>query len=177
MKSPKVYLFVLIIIIYSCSKENDDINPTPELKFVSGQVEFIASGTTPDTGFSIELKTPTDVIYYATVADNSVVDTFVVGNKIMLKGLLIDNYLEVKKIISTNNEDFPLSGRLTSKEFNESGYSAEIEGNDGEVYQALFSISNLGEEYHEFEIDDTLIVAGSLWLIDEKLQLTVKTIN
>jgi len=177
MKSLLVFLSFFIIIFSSCNKDDDDNILISEFKFISGKVEFIAQGTSPETGFSIELKTPTDEIYYATVSDNSLIDTFTVGNNITLKGEATDNYLEVEKIISLDNENFQLMGTISSKEFNESGYSAEIDGTDNEIYQVEFSISNLGEQYKEFEIDDSINVSGSLLVFDKKLHLTAKTIN
>lgn len=176
MTSRFVFLFSLFLLVISCSK--DDSNPTaPEVEYVSGKVMFIAMGTSVDTGFSIELKIPSEETYFATVIDTALAQDFTIGKAILLKGLLTDNYLEVDKIISVDNDIFNLQGAVTSIESNESGYSAKIDGIDDEVYHVIFSISNLGEQYHEFKTGDTVNITGELWLLNNQLQVTAKSIQ
>lgn len=175
MASRLVLLFSLLLIVMSCSKE--DSNPNPETEFLSGEVVFIAKGTSFETGFCIELKTPIEEMYFATISDTALAQEFTLGKDILLKGILTDNYLEVFKIISTDNDIFNLQGEVTSIDSNKDGYSAGIRGIDEEVYNVIFSIPNMEEQYHVFKIGDTVNITGELWLLNKQLQVTARSIN
>ena len=93
----------------------------------------------------------------------------------MLKGKVENTSIQVEKIISVDNTNFNLKGIVHSKKANGSGYSYVIQENE-EVFTALFSISNLGEDYQEFNIADSLNISGALYLDVNDLHLTVKEI-
>lgn len=176
MTSRLVVLFSLFFLAASCSK--DGLNTTiSEEKYICGEIAYIAMGTSAETGFSIELESPTEETYFAIVSDTALAQLFSVGKDILLKGNRTDSYLDVEKIISIDNDVFNLQGAVASMESNESGYSATIVGSDEESYDVLFSMSNLGAQYHEYTLGDTANISGDLWLLDNHLKVTAKSIQ
>lgn len=166
----------LFILFTSC--EDEPIEPTSSNDIIVGKVESLALGTDGVNSFLVKLSSPTNIEYEAIINDTTKFADFVVEKSVALKGELSNLTLEVQKIISTDNDNFTLEGVVQSVENNQSGYSAQIKGDDGEVYSALFSISNIGNNFKEFNVDESLSIIGNLWLLsDTGLQVTVKDIN
>ena len=123
------------------------------------------------------LKSPNDQEYVAIINDTTKKEEFQINRNVALKGKLLDNTIEVQKIISTDNDNFNLEGVTQSIISTPSGYRANIEGNHLEEYIAMFSLSNMGEKYKEYEVGDTISIIGDLWLNNTDLQVTVKDIK
>lgn len=178
----KVFFIVCSVCVFftSCDKGPSE----PITAFVAGQIESIAVATDGADGFLLKLTNPSGEKYEAIIGDGSVHDNFEVGKKVVLKGDFINNQADiiyipfmVKKIISTDNDNFSLNGVVRSTQNNSSGYNADIKGNDNELYDALFSISNLESSYTEYSGGQIVSVLGSLFVVDNELKITVKNIQ
>lgn len=174
MKQTLIILLCVLAILTSCNKDEET---TPEFKFIAETVEDILVSTQEGVGFLVQVLSTNEVIYEASIADIALKENFEVGKEVMLKGTLVDRFLDVQKVISTDNDNFVLRGTVQSVEPNESGYFADVIGEGDEEYVALFSLSNLGEKYKEFTVDETLVVDGELWLNINEMQVTVKDIE
>jgi len=175
MKQTIIILLSILALFTSCDK--DDEQATSESEYIAGTIEDILVSAQEGVGFLVQVLSSNEEFYEASIADIALNENFEVGKEVMLKGLLVDRFLEVQKVISTDNDNFVLKGTVQSVEPNESGYFADLIGEDDEEYFALFSLSNLGEKYKEFAVDETLVVVGELWLNNSEMHVTVKVIE
>ena len=178
----KTYFLLLALLIGISACEKDNIEPTSMTNVISGEVMSIEL---EEEGYTAKIKSQNEELYFALVSisnlgSDEAFKDLEIGKKVTLKGVNLrfggNHEFTVKKIISTDNDNFNLKGNVISITENELGYEAEILGSDEEIYSALFSISNLGNKFENFIVGETREVKGKLFKIDQKLHLTVKDI-
>jgi len=180
-------LLLYLIICFSCnSPKKIKGTDKQENKIVLGVVENIENGR---DGYTAKIKTNNDDIYFALVSIPNIgsIDgykDFNIKDKVAVKGehwkLAEDNHITVRKIISTNNDHFEISGNVASIDHGVDGYTVNISGADGETYFATISIPNLGAnhaKFKEYQIGETLSIVGELWLLGDELRVTVRDIK
>lgn len=165
-------LFSMIAVLASCEKEFISV---AEKEYIKGKIESLHDGSGEVNGFLVKLSNSNGESYDAALDNSFNKADFIVGKNVVFKGKLIDGHMEVKKVISKDSDAFVLNGTVQSTKDNEGGYSALILGVDDEEYTAEFSISNLGENYKSLNNGQEIKVSGNLWLINDKLQITVKS--
>jgi hypothetical protein len=172
----KTFILLLSVLTFFTACNDDDNKPTPVEKYVAGEVKSIADGTDNINSFLLKVETSTKKNYDATVNDTTQKSNFEKGQHIMLKGMAVENYLTVEKVITTNIDSFALNGVVKSIDSNDLGYSAMVTV-DKEDYSALFLKETLGDKYETCAKGDTIDVSGSLGLINNIMQLKVKDIK
>lgn len=160
----------------SCDKNN--IEPTSKTGYFAGTIQSVEEGnvSTSKGGYiflEIKYKTPNDSIAVAVVDDISKKDAYKVGDKILFKGEISGSSVTIKRLIGRDIDNSTLKGEVVSIEPNRCGYTAKVKDNEGEVYLALFSISNLGEKYKDFKVGDMVNLSGELWTMMGNLHFTV----
>lgn len=187
MKALVLIISGLLTFVLSCtSMENQNTKQPIEdkIKEVFGRVEKIEDG--PD-GYTAMIKTSKGELHFAIISipnlGEEAYKNLEIGKKVALKGeywkLGEENRLTVRKILSTNNDHFEVSGKMKSVNQGTDGYTAELIADDGEIYFATVSIPNLGnnhEKYKEFKFGETLTVVGELWALGSEKQVTVRDI-
>jgi len=171
----RLLLLGILIGLISCNKDNGE--PKVQLKVMIGEVVSVLPGTDGVEGFLVQMKSADEVTYNAEVRGNEFKEKFEIGKKVALKGNLLDRNLEVLKIVSTDNVNYNLVGTVEMITANRSGYTAKILGENQEVYYAVFSLTNLEDNYKDYKVSETINVKGDLWLSANKLHVTVRQIK
>lgn len=179
-------LTLTLSLLYGCGSKR---NITTESQIVSSYTTISGTVTAVQAGkdgYTAEIRSPKDEITSATISIPNLLngEAFVVlkpKSKVVLKGeaWMLDKQqqLTVRKIISTDTDNFTVNGKVGQLQHGTDGYTAEVIADDGEVYFATVSIPNLGENHEKFRTfkkGDRLQATGELWLLGSELRLTVR---